>query len=138
MLSPEYKAKLDDRSFNVDVKMLDEGGLFVITVGDQSYTMLPTQDEEGTWIVNDTTKDYSLRILKRSGKNITMEINGEERILEWERVRKQEVIKSLAGAESGQKVPGGIYPPCLERLLSSELILVKLSRQVTQSSFWKP
>ena len=111
MMSPEYKAKLDDSSFNVDVKMLDEGGLLVITVGDQSYTMLPTQDEEGNWIVNDTAVDYSLRILKKSGKNITMEINGEERNLEWERVRKQEVVKSTAGAESGQKVQGGIYPP---------------------------
>ncbi|MHA2047563.1 MAG: hypothetical protein ACW99G_22510 [Candidatus Thorarchaeota archaeon] len=88
MMSPEYKAKLDDSSFNVDVKMLDEGGLLVITVGDQSYTMLPTQDEEGNWVVNDTTMDYSLKILKRSGKNITLELNGEERTLEWERSSK--------------------------------------------------
>ena len=110
-MSPEYKAKLEDRAFDVDVKMLDEGGLLVISVGDQSYTMKPSQDEDGNWIVNDTAMDYSLKILKRSGKNITIEINGEERVLEWERVRKQEAGKSATGAVTGPKVAGGIYPP---------------------------
>ncbi|MGY5865551.1 MAG: biotin/lipoyl-containing protein [Candidatus Thorarchaeota archaeon] len=110
-MSPEYKAKLEDRAFDVDVKMLDEGGLLVISVGDRSYTMKPSQDEDGNWIVNDTAIDYSLKILKRSGKNITLEINGEERVLEWERVRKQEVAKGATGAAAGPKVSGGIYPP---------------------------
>lgn len=111
-MSPEYKATLDERAFDVDVKMLDEGGLLVISVGDQSYTMKPSQDEDGNWIVNDTATDYTLKILKRTGKNITLEINGEERVLEWERVRKQEVTKSTAGgAQSGPKIIGGIYPP---------------------------
>ncbi len=111
-MSPEYSAKLDERSFDVEVRMLDEGGLLVISVGDQSFTMKPSQDEEGNWIVNDTAIDYTLRILKRSGKNITLEINGEERALEWERVRKQEAAKSTTGeAKSGPKVRGGIYPP---------------------------
>jgi biotin carboxyl carrier protein len=91
--------------------MLDEGGLLVISVGDQSYTMKPFQDDEGNWTVNDTVMDYSLKILKKSGKNITMEINGEERVFEWERVRKQEAVKSEAGAAAGPKVSGGIYPP---------------------------
>lgn len=110
-MSPEYKAKLHDRTFDVDVKMLDEGGLLVISVGDQSYTMKPSQDDDGNWIVNDTSIDYSLRILKRSGKSITVEINGEERSLEWERVRKQEAVKGAADAKAGPKVRGGIYPP---------------------------
>jgi biotin carboxyl carrier protein len=110
-LSPEYKAILDECVFDVDVKLLDEGGLLVIRVGDQSFTMKPSQDEEGNWIVNDTAMDYTLKILRRSGKNVTLEINGEERAVEWERVRKQETVKSAAGAESGPKVSGGIYPP---------------------------
>ncbi len=110
-MCPEYKVKLDERAFDVDVKMLDEGGLLVIGVGDQSFTMKPSQDEEGNWIVNDTTMDYPIKILKRSGKIITLEINGEERALEWERVRKQETTKSPAGSVSGRKVSGGIYPP---------------------------
>jgi biotin carboxyl carrier protein len=110
-MSPEYKATLDERPYEVDVKMLDEGGLLVITVGDQSYTMKPTLDEDGTWIVNDTAMDYSVRILKKSGKTVTLEINGEERAFEWERVRKQEAVKSAAEAKRGPKVSGGIYPP---------------------------
>ena len=111
-MSPtRYKAALDEKSFDVDVKMLDEGGLLVISVGDQSYTMKPSQDEEGNWIVNDTAMDYSLKILKKSGKNVTLEINGEERVFEWERVRKQETVKSAASAAAGPKVSGGIYPP---------------------------
>jgi biotin carboxyl carrier protein len=111
LLSPEYKVKLDERAFDVDVRMLDEGGLLVIGVGDQSFTMKPSQDEDGNWIVNDTTTDYPIKILKRSGKIITLEINGEERAIEWERVRTQATARSAEGSASGPKVRGGIYPP---------------------------
>ncbi|MFW9788873.1 MAG: biotin/lipoyl-containing protein [Candidatus Thorarchaeota archaeon] len=111
-MSPEYKVTLDERAYEVDVEMLDEGGLLVITVGDQSFTMKPTLEEAGNWIVNDTGSDYAVKILKRSGKAITLEINGEERTIDWERVRKQEVVKSAAGGgQGGPKIKGGIYPP---------------------------
>ena len=111
-MSPEYKVTLDERPYEVDVEMLDEGGLLVITVGDQSYTMKPTLDEDGTWVVNDTAVDYAVKILKKSGKAVTLEINGEERAVEWVRVRKQEVVKSATGASpGGPKVRGGVYPP---------------------------
>ncbi len=111
-MSPEYKVKLDERPYEVDVEMLDEGGLLVITVGDQSFTMKPTLDDEGNWTVNDTSVDYAVKILKKLGKAVTLEINGEERLVEWERVKKQETVKSSAGgAPSGSKVTGGVYPP---------------------------
>ena len=110
-MSPEYKVTLDERPYEVDVEMLDEGGLLVITVGDQSYTMKPTLDEDGNWVVNDTAVDYAVKILKKTGKAITLEINGEERAVEWERVRKQEAVRSTAGAEGDPKVSGGVYPP---------------------------
>lgn len=111
-MSPEYKITMDERPFKVDVKMLDEGGLLVISVGDQSFTMKPTLDENGDWVVNDTAMDYPVKILKKTGKAVNLEINGEERIIEWERLRKQEAVKSTAsGAASGPKVSGGIYPP---------------------------
>ncbi|MBY8998418.1 MAG: biotin/lipoyl-binding protein [Candidatus Thorarchaeota archaeon] len=111
-MSPEYKVTMDERPFEVDVKMLDEGGLLVIKVGDQSFTMKPTLDEGGIWLVNDTAMDYSVKILKKTGKAVTLEINGEERIVEWERLRKQEVVKSGANDEAGgPKVSGGVYPP---------------------------
>ncbi len=111
-MSPEYKITLDENLFDVDVKMLDEGGLLVITVGDQSFTMKPAMTGENNWVVNDTANDYAVKILKKSGRVVTLEINGEERLIEWERVRKQEATKSPSSAtKSGPKVSGGIYPP---------------------------
>jgi len=111
-MSPEYKIIMDERPYEVDVKMLDEGGLLVISVGDQSFTMKPTLDDTGNWVVNDTAMDYPVKIIKKTGKAVTLEINGEERIVEWERLRKAEVVKSAAGASAGgPKVAGGVYPP---------------------------
>ena len=111
-MSPEYKVTLDDRLFDVDVKMLDEGGVLVVKVGDQSFTMKSTPTDDGTWVVNDLTTDYSIKILKRAGKSVTLEINGEEREIDWERVRKVEAVKKSAGAvQGGARVAGGIYPP---------------------------
>ena len=111
-MSPEYKVTLDDRPFDVEVKMLDEGGVLVVKVGDQSFTMKSTPTEDGTWVVNDLTTDYSIMILKRAGKSVTLEINGEEREIDWERVRKVETVKkSAGGAQGGPRVSGGIYPP---------------------------
>ena len=111
-MSPEYKVTLDDRPFDVEVKMLDEGGVLIVKVGDQSYTMKSTPTDDGTWVVNDLTTDYSVKILKRAGKSVTLEINGEEREIDWERVRKVEAVKKSAGASvGGPRVAGGIYPP---------------------------
>lgn len=110
-MSPEYKVTLDEKPFNVEVRMLDEGGVLVVKVGDQSFTMKPTSTDEGTWVVNDLTTDYSVKVLKRAGKSVTVEINGEEREIDWERVRKVEAVKKTAAAAGGVRVPGGIYPP---------------------------
>lgn len=110
-MSPEYKVTLDKTPFEVEVKMLDEGGVLIVKVGDQSFTMKPTLTEDGTWIVNDLATDYTVKILKRAGKAITLEINGEEREIDWERQRKVETVKKTAGAAQGSKVAGGIYPP---------------------------
>jgi biotin carboxyl carrier protein len=92
--------------------MLDEGGVLVVKVGDQSFTMKPKTADDGSWTVNDLTTDYSVKILKRAGKTITLEINGEERELDWERQRKIETVKKTSGAtQGGPRVAGGIYPP---------------------------
>jgi len=111
-MSPEYKVTLDEKPFDVNVKMLDEGGVLVVTVGDQSFTMKPVSTDEGTWIVNDLSADHSVKILKRAGKSVSIEINGEEHDIEWERVRKAEAVKKTATAVQGStRVSGGIYPP---------------------------
>jgi biotin carboxyl carrier protein len=111
-MSPEYKITMDEQPCDVDVKMLDEGGLLVITVGDHSFTMKPSLDEDGNWVVNDTAVNYPVKILKKTGTIVTLEINGQEHDVHWERLRKQEVVKSAAsGGEGGPKVSGGVYPP---------------------------
>lgn len=110
-MSPEYKVTLDESPFDVEVKMLDEGGVLVVKVGDQSFTMKSTSIDDGNWVVNDLTTDYSVKILKRSGKSVTLEINGEAREIDWERVRKVESVKKSTDATRGSRVRGGIYPP---------------------------
>ena len=111
-MSPEFKITLDEKPFEVEVKKLDEGGLLVVKVADQSFTMKPTLAEDGSWIVNDTTSDYAVKIVKRTGRAVVLEINGQEHEIEWERVKKQEASKkSSASSQSGLKVAGGIYPP---------------------------
>ncbi len=111
-MSPEYKITLDEKPFEVEVKKLDEGGLLVVKVADQSFTMKPTLAEDGSWIVNDTTSDYAVKILKRAGKAVFLEIDGQEHEIEWERVKKQEIAKkSSTSSQTGPRVAGGIYPP---------------------------
>lgn len=111
-MSPEYKVTLDKKPFEVEVKMLDEGGVLIVKVGDQSFTMKPTLTDDGSWIVNDLTTDYTVKILKRAGKPITLEINGEEHEIDWKRQRKVETVKKTAGAaQGGSRVAGGVYPP---------------------------
>ncbi|TFG31948.1 biotin/lipoyl-binding protein [Candidatus Thorarchaeota archaeon] len=68
--------------------------------------------EDGSWVVNTLATDYSIKVLKRTGKAIILEINGEEREIEWERQRKVETLKKTAGTtRGGPRIAGGIYPP---------------------------
>jgi biotin carboxyl carrier protein len=111
-VSPEYKITLDEKSFEVDVRKLDEGGLLIITVADQSFTMKPTPAEDGSWIVNDTASDYTVKVLKQVGKSVVLEINSQEHEIQWERIKKQETSKKASPlSQAGPRVSGGIYPP---------------------------
>ena len=103
---------MDDKPYDVEVKMLDEGGVLVVKVGDQSYTMKSSSIDDDTWIINDLTADYQVKIVKRTGTNATLEINGKECDFEWERLRKVETTKKPSSASTaGPRVAGGIYPP---------------------------
>ncbi len=127
-LSPEYKVTLDEKPFEVEVKMLDEGGVLVVKVGDQSFTMKPTLTEDGNWIVNDLANDYSVKVLKKAGKTVKLEINGEEREIEWERQRKIDTVTKTSGAaQGGPRVTGGIYPPMPGKITE---VLVKVGDKV--------
>ena len=38
-MSPEYDVKIGDRDHRVNIERLDEGGLLVVKVGSQSFTI---------------------------------------------------------------------------------------------------
>ena len=111
-MSQEYKLAIDGQQFKVTVQRLDEGGLLIIRVGDQSYTLKPEVSDDGTWIVNDTSTDHTLKIKSRSGKKIVVELNGVTKEIEWSRVRKETASRTVrASSGSGKKVEGGVYAP---------------------------
>jgi len=110
-MSPEYEVKLADRDYTGDVRKLDEGGLLVVKLGSQSFTLKPTLNEDGAWTVSDTAGDYSVRILKKAGSKVSVEVNGESCDIEWVRIRKQETGSPKTASASGSRVSGGVYPP---------------------------
>ncbi len=112
-MSSEYKIHFEDKEYHVEVKRLDEGGLLFIKVGEEGFTMKVEECEDGSWSVNDTISDHAMKILKRSGKDVSIELNGESREIEWARVRKAQTT-AVTGAPTstgGPKISGGVYPP---------------------------
>ena len=110
-MSPEYDVKIADRGYTVDVRKLDEGGLLVVKVGSQSFTLKPTLNDDGAWTVSDTAGDHSVRILKKAGSKVSVEVNGQACDIEWVRIRKQEEGSPKIASTSGPRVDGGVYPP---------------------------
>lgn len=110
-MSPEYDVKLADRGYNVEVRRLDEGGLLVVKIGSQSFTLKPTLNDDGGWIVSDTAGDHNVRILKKAGRRVSVEVNGQACDIEWVRIRKQEEQSPKTTSTSGPRVAGGVYPP---------------------------
>ncbi len=123
-MSREYEVTLDEKPYAVEVKMLDEGGVLVVKVGEESYTIKASRAEDDSWNVNDTSTDFAVKILRRSGKSLLLEINGQEREVEWERVRRQEAAAaSTAAASGGVKVKGGVYPPMPGKITEVKVIV---------------
>lgn len=112
-MSSEYDIKLEDRNYAVEIKKLDEGGLLIVKVGEESYTLKVEEIEDGSWSINDTYADHTLKITSRTSSKATFEINGDTREIEWSRVRRQADVDSsaTAPASAGKKVTGGVYPP---------------------------
>lgn len=126
-MSPKYEIKLADRSYNVEVRRLDEGGLLVVKLGSQSFTLKPTLNDDGSWTVSDTAGDHSVGILKKSGSKVSLEVNGQACDIEWVRIRKQEEQTRKAASASASRIDGGVYPPMPGKI--SE-VLVKLGDTV--------
>ncbi len=126
-MSPKYEIKLADRGYTVEVLRLDEGGLLVVKLGSQSFTLKPTLNDDGAWTVSDTAGDHSVRILKKAGSKVSLEVNGQVCDIEWVRIRKQETGSTKTTSASGPRVDGGVYPPMPGKI--SE-VLVKLGDTV--------
>ncbi len=112
-MSPEYTLKIDSRSHQVKIERLDEGGVLIVNVGDQSFTLKASQNPDGSWTVNSTDTDYSVRVNSRKGKRYIIEINEEPLEVEWERIRTSDTTTHTGPtqAASGKRVKGGVYPP---------------------------
>ena len=112
MMSSEFDITLDETKYNVCVDRLDEGGLLVVRVGEESYTIKATKNEDGIWTLNDTTSDYAIKILKKTSSMLSVEIDNEPREIAWQRViKKQATSTSQTASAGGPKVSGGVYPP---------------------------
>ncbi|MFX1368311.1 MAG: biotin/lipoyl-containing protein [Promethearchaeota archaeon] len=112
MMSSEYDLTIDNQTHRIELKKLDEGGLLIVKVGDESFTLKVSQDEDGLWCVNDTYTDHAIRILRRTGSSISLELNNVAHEIEWSRVRKETEVKTTAARPSGsKKLAGGVYPP---------------------------
>jgi biotin carboxyl carrier protein len=112
-MSSEFEIGLEDGTYKVCVDRLDEGGLLVVKVGGESYTIKTSQNEDGTFTLNDTISDYTIKILKKTGSKLSLELDDEARDVEWQRVvRTQASAAPTTSATGGSpKVAGGIYPP---------------------------
>ncbi len=111
MMSPEYEVKLADRGYTVEVRRLDEGGLLIVKLGSQSFTLKPMLNDDGSWTVSDTAANHSVKILKKAGSKVSVEVNGQACDFEWVRVRKQDEGTPKTTSASGSRVTGGVYPP---------------------------
>jgi acetyl/propionyl-CoA carboxylase alpha subunit len=105
VMSSEYNITLDDKQYHVKIDRLDEGGLLVVKVGDESFTVKAEPTDDGSWLINDTTSDYIIKILRKSGSEMSIMLDDTEKSFVWERLRKQEVVKSpSASAGAGSHV----------------------------------
>ncbi len=112
-MSSEFEIGLEDGSYKVTVDRLDEGGLLVVKVGEESYTIKTTLNEDGSFTLNDTASDYTIKRLKKTGSKLSLELDDEPREVEWHRIVKTQAAATptASKAGAGPKIAGGIYPP---------------------------
>ncbi len=111
-MSSEYDITLDDTKYRVSVERLDEGGILIVKVGDECFTIKTERIEEGSFVVNDTTNDFAIRVLKKTGSKLQLELDEQPVEIEWQRIVKNQVAAApKATGAGGPKVAGGVYPP---------------------------
>jgi len=111
-MSSEYDITIEDRTYRAKVEKLDEGGILIVSVGDETYTLKTVQNEDGSFSINDTITDYSIKLLKRTSSMLDLELDNEPRSVEWQKVVKVQQVATPSTSSGGvPKVPGGVYPP---------------------------
>ncbi len=111
-MSSDYEITLDDTKYKVSVERLDEGGILIVKVGDECYTIKTHQNDDGSYIVNDTTNDFAIKLIKKTGAKLQLEIDDHSRDVEWQRIVKNQAASAPKSASAGgPKVAGGVYPP---------------------------
>ncbi len=112
-MSSEFEIALEDGTYKVCVERLDEGGLLVVKVGDESFTINTILNEDGTYTLNDTVSDYTIKILKKTGSTLNLELDDEAKEVGWKRIIKSKAAEAPTASSSGNgpKIPGGVYPP---------------------------
>ena len=111
-MSSDYEIEISDRTHKVEVKMLDEKGALSVKVDEGVFTLIPTQNEDGTWSVIDASSEHTIKILKKSGTKISLELDGHPLDLQWSRAkRRDEAVAVSTAVQGGKRVAGGVYPP---------------------------
>ena len=65
-MSSNYEITLDDTKYKVSVERLDEGGILIVKVGDDCFTIKTQQTDEGLFVVNDTINDFAIKLVKKT------------------------------------------------------------------------
>ncbi len=114
-MSQQYNVSIDGKDLEVSIQRLDEGGVLVVKVGDQSFTFTTQPPDDGeAWTVNERDSKHEVRLLNRSGHSYDLEFDGTKRAVEFTRVRKASTPTAdtlSTGANGADRVPGGVYPP---------------------------
>ncbi len=112
-MSFEYDISIDGQDYRVRIERLDRGGLLVVRVGDETFTLKTSPNEDGTWSVSDQASSHVVRVVRRMGRNATIELDGVSREVEWKRVHRTVAAQKAPEVPSGGggRQPGGVYPP---------------------------
>jgi biotin carboxyl carrier protein len=111
-MSSKYEMHIRDRNHKVEVKRLGEDGDLSVKVDDGIFTLTPSLNDDGSWVVSDAGSEHIVKILKRTGTKISLELDGEIIDIDWTHPKKRdEAVTVSTPVQSGKRISGGIYPP---------------------------
>ncbi len=119
-MSHVYEIQLNGQTYKVDISRAEQDGLLIVRVNNQSFRLRPVSTKDGILILNDGTTDHRLRVLKRMGNRVHIDLDGLQREVSWSRFRQTESKTAQTNdnnnTSSVTKVAGGVYPPMPGRI----------------------